>query len=239
MHTILLAAARTRRTKMKNTYLVIGIGLVVAFMSISAIAQYGGAQDGGGRRMRPGPVSDMMQRGGPGFSEARMILRAKEKLVLTAEQVTKLEAIVTKVEAADKAVQETREALHKAVQTKALEAALRAAATELGVKLGDQAVLQVSTDAEIDTILTVAQKATLEEMKAQRPERQRRDRDGMGNGPGDDGRPGMGRARDPEANFARMDADGNGTVSLEEFKAYTDQMRQHRGNRGPTDDQDK
>jgi len=214
---------------MKNTYLVIGIGLVVAFMSISAIAQYGGAQDGGGRRMRPGPVSDMMQRGGPGFSEARMILRAKEKLVLTAEQVTKL----------DKAVQETREALHKAVQTKALEAALRAAATELGVKLGDQAVLQVSTDAEIDTILTVAQKATLEEMKAQRPERQRRDRDGMGNGPGDDGRPGMGRARDPEANFARMDADGNGTVSLEEFKAYTDQMRQHRGNRGPTDDQDK
>jgi hypothetical protein len=163
-----------------------------------------------------------------------MILRAKEKLALTAEQVTKLETIVTKTETADKAVQEKRQALHKAVQTKAAEATLRAAATELGTKLGDQAVLQVSTDAELDTILTVAQKATLQEMTAQR-----RDRDGMGNGPGADGAPGMGRARDPEANFIRMDADGNGTVSLEEYKAYTDQMRQHRGNRGPTDDQDK
>jgi Spy/CpxP family protein refolding chaperone len=219
---------------MKNTYLVIGIGLVVALMSMAAIAQNEGDKPMAPGAM-PGGMPGMMQRGGPGrnFSEAAMALRLKEKLVLTAEQVTKLEALVAKTETADKAVQEKRDALHKAVQAKALEAAIRAAATELGVKLGDQAVLQVSSDAEVGTILTAAQKATVEEIKAKRQER--RDRDGLGNGPDAAGPAGERKARDPEADFSKIDSDGNKAISLEEFKAYTEQMKQRRGGGGPAD----
>jgi len=213
---------------MKNMYLLVVTGLVVASLSLSAIAQNPDAKP-----RRPGM---MLQ--GRTFSEAAIALRLKEKLELTAEQVTKLEAVVAKTEAADKAVQEKREALHKAVQAKALEAAIRTAATELGVKLGDQAVLQVCSDAETDAILTAAQKTTFAEIKAKRQER--RDRDGLGDGPDADGRPDRRRARDSETDFAKIDSDGNGAVSLEEFKAYGEQMRQRRGGgRSPMDDQDK
>jgi len=144
----------------------------------------------------------------------------KERLELTDEQVTKLDAIKAKAEAGRQVVQVKRAALAEAVKSGAEESAIRAAATELGNAIGDQAVLKVGAKAEIDGILTDAQKTKLEELKQQY--QQRRQERGRAR-----------KGRDPEMIFARIDTDDNGVISLEEFKAHTERMKERRGGKGP------
>lgn len=215
---------------MKRAYLSILVMLLVACLAPAAIAEPNGWPGHG----RKGPG---MQKGRPGRAAGPgvwMILRMKERLALTDTQIEQLEAIKTEVQpqlkAGAEAVKAKRDALQEAVKSGADEAAIRAAATELGNALGDQAVLKVKSKAQIDKILTDEQKAKLNELKEQR-------RKGEGvTTEGTKTRKGLGRAADPEAAFARIDSNGDGSISLDEFKAYRAQMKErfsHRGPRGP------
>jgi len=160
-----------------------------------------------------------------------MILRLKEELGLSDGQVEQLEAIKADVQGQMKshkdAVKARRDALQEAVKSGAEESAIRAAATEFGKAIGGRAVLRVNTKVKVDGVLTDAQKSELKQLKGQRGQGKR------GTGKGTGGRAALGRrAGDPKATFARIDSDGDGVISLEEFKAHREQMRKRIGGEG-------
>jgi Spy/CpxP family protein refolding chaperone len=164
---------------MKKVYLTIGTTLLIAFLPVLVIAaQTGGAKEGA--KGGPGRASEMnpealMQRmarmdDGTGLG---MVLRQKEQLGLSDEQVKKLEALESEVKeqlkAKNEAVRAKRDALDKAVDSGASEAAIRAAAGEIGNAIGDHAVLRAATKTKVNAILTDAQKTKLEELRKERP----------------------------------------------------------------------
>jgi Spy/CpxP family protein refolding chaperone len=203
---------------MKRAFLTIAMVLFIAFLpALAAAAEPAGTE--GARPMGQGRMR--MHRAGFGaaaYPGVGMVLRLKEKLELTDEQVTKLQAVGDKVKAGNEAVQAKRTALNEAVKSGAEESVIRAAATELGNAIGDQAVLRVGTKAEIEGILTDDQKTKLEELKQQRPQIR------------EEGQ--AWRERDPQEAFERIDTDDDGVISLEEFKAHMGQMRERRGDEG-------
>jgi Spy/CpxP family protein refolding chaperone len=183
-----------------------------------------------------------MYRGGSdigGDLDVGIVLRLKEQLDLSDEQVLKLKAIKEEVKEQFKtsadAVRAKREALREAVESGATGAAIRAAAVEVGGALGDQAVLRAGTKAKVYVVLTDAQQAKLQEPREQRLERRKQWRDEgrgrMGRRPR--GRRGPARARGPESAFARIDADGNGAISLDEFETHMPQIRERHEGKGP------
>ncbi len=199
---------------MKRVYLVVGICLLVAILSVSAAAGKG--------KVKPMIRPVVRQQGEPRMAftpTVSMVLRLKEKLELTDEQVKKLEALQAKIQAANEAVTAKRKALTDAVQSKAKESEIRAAATELGKALGDQAVLQVGTEGEIDGILTDAQKAKLKEQQQQRGMGMEEEKEWKSR------RDSM-RAKYSEEAFKRIDTNGDGAISLEEYKNQMGQMRE-------------
>jgi Spy/CpxP family protein refolding chaperone len=111
----------------------------------------------------------------------------QEKLGLTDEQAAQWQQLRTsqqeKMKAAQEAIQEKRKALGEAAQSGAGEAAIRAAAAELGTALGDAAVLRAAHTAEIKNILTAEQLEKWQQLKAERKERR-----GQMGGPGAWGR---------------------------------------------------
>jgi|GEM_PF-1164706 len=242
---------------MKRFYATIGMVLVIALLPAMAQAQAGSGKGGRGDGPR-GP--GRMHQAGPGIMQrqgwdegagAEMILRMKEKLNLSDEQVTQLEAIKEEAQGqfktVNQAVRAKREALHTAATSGAGEAAIRTAATELGKAIGDQAVYGAVIKTKVDAVLTDAQKAQLKEMRQKRMERgEARQAQGeqamgkgkgqkAGRGPGQGPGPGqgLGQGPGPEAAFKRMDADGNGVISMEEFKTHMEQMRERWGGQEP------
>lgn len=209
---------------MKRAFLTILTVLLVSFLPVLA-ATAEPAEVEGSRPM----VRAMMHRAGlrdTDFPRVRMVLRLREKLELTNEQVTKLEAIKAKTEAGNEAVQAKRAALGEAVKSGADESAIRAAATELGSAIGDQVVLRVGAKAEIDGLLTDGQKTKLEEIQQQYLQKRTEKAEAWKSSGGPAG------ALDPQRAFARIDTDDDGVISLEEFKAHRERMRERRGGEG-------
>jgi len=225
---------------MKRVYLTIGVVFLLAFLSTFAVAKPGAGE---GKRGYGAKSPDRMHRGGPGGETGHVIeiiLRLEEKLGLDTKQVEQLTAIKNEgqgqFKANAEAVKVKRDALRKAIESGASEAVIRAAAGEIGNAIGDQAVLRGSTKAKIDGILTGDQKAKLEELKKQQTESRKGQRGQGKRGTSKDtkGRRGPGKkARDPESAFARIDTDGNGTISLEEFKIHVEQMKERSDDRRP------
>jgi len=230
---------------MKRFYATIGMVLVIALLPAMAQAQAGGGKGGrgdgprgAGRMHQVGP-GIMQRQGWDEGAGAEMILRMKEKLNLSDEQVIQLEAIKEEAQGqfktVNQAVRAKREALHTAATSGAGEAAIRTAATELGKAIGDQAVYGAVIKTKVDTVLTDAQKAQLKEMRQKRMERgearQAQGEQAMGKGKGQ--KAGRGPGPGPEAAFQRMDADGNGVISMEEFKTHMEQMRERWGGQEP------
>jgi Spy/CpxP family protein refolding chaperone len=223
---------------MKRLCSIITVVLLISFLTVFAVAKPEGFKGGRGH----GPMGPhRMHRGrsrrwsGHGVG---LILRLKDKLELSEQQVEQLKAIKDEVQeqfkTTAKAVKAQRKALQEAVKSSVAETVIRTTAGELANSLGDQAILKVSTKAKIDAVLTDAQKAQLEELKEQHKERfkdrrgedrkrGRRPRRGHGKG--------HGRPRDSESAFTRIDTDENGAISLEEFKAHMERMKEHRGGR--------
>ncbi|MHC4124040.1 MAG: Spy/CpxP family protein refolding chaperone [Planctomycetota bacterium] len=219
---------------MKKVSLIIAMALLIASLSVSAVAQSKG-------RYGYGAKGDMMHRGGPGREAGPgvgLILRLKEKLELSAEQVEKLKVINDEVKGQFKAAADSfkakRDALNKAVESGATEAEIRAAASEIGKAIGDQAVLRAGTKTNVDKILTDAQKAKLEELKKQHKE-MRKEEHGEGErkmGTSQEGRK-PGRGMGTESMFARIDSNGDGAISPEEFKTHMEQMKERRSGKEP------
>lgn len=160
-----------------------------------------------------------------------LILKSQEALALDPNQIQKLEALKDEtkgqLKAAAQAVKAKKDALNELTQSGASEADIRAAAVALGTALGDQAVLKASLNAKINAILTAEQKVKLDQLKE---ENKGKCCKGKGKG---EGMKGPGQCRmDSESAFTKMDADGNGAVSLEEFKAHMEQMKERFGGRG-------
>jgi Spy/CpxP family protein refolding chaperone len=78
---------------------------------------------------------------------------------------------------------------------------------------------------EVDAVLTDDQKAQLDELKRSRDEKRQQRRHG---GDSDRGRGG----RDPQEIFNRIDTNGDGAISYEEFQQHSEQMRNRMGQRG-------
>ena len=217
---------------MKKTFLTIGLLLAIAFMPALASAQ----SRGFGGRGPKGPGK--MHKGGQNAPGAGMVLMLKDKLALSDEQVKQLKAIREETKdqhkAAAEAVKAKQQALREAVEAGADESAIRTAAAQIGTTIGNQAVLKAAARAKIHAILTDSQQVQLNELKAQHKE-QRQERQG----PRRQGRneEGKGRRRsggkDPETVFEKIDTDGNGSVSLEEFAEHMEQMKDRFGSNGP------
>lgn len=221
---------------MKRTGLIIAVVLLIAFLAISAFGKpcgdkYDRCFDG-----RKGPGIGM-HRGGPGQGAGPgvgMILKLKEKLNLTDEQVKQLEAIKTefpgKSKAGGKAVKAKREALHKLVEAGADEAAIRATADEIGKAIGDQAVLKAGIKAKVDGVLTDAQKTQLKELKKQCKEKFEKCKQNWGKD--QKSCKGYEKSRDPKAAFAKIDTNNDGTINLEEFTTHMKLMKKYHGSKG-------
>ena len=219
---------------MKKVYFTIAMVLLLAFLPDLAVAE---PRPDGGKRGYEAKGPDRMHRGDPeGGQSIGIILRSKEKLGLSAKQIEQLKAIRKESQgqfkAKAQALKTKRDALHKAVISGASEAVIRAAASEIGNAIGDQAVLRVSTKAKVEGILTGDQKAKLKELKKKQTESRKAQRGEGKRGTKDRRGPGN-KARDPESVFAKIDTDGNGTISLEEFRTHTEQMKERRGDVRP------
>lgn len=159
---------------MKNRTVILAV--VVAILC-SSLAVYAEDDDTGNRkRMRRGPHKG---------SGIKIILRLKEKLDLSDEQVEQLEAVhdehQPKLKEAQQAAKEKHEALRDAVEAGEEEAAIRAAAEAVGNAMGEHAVLQVAVRNKVDSILTEEQKEKLDELKKEfRQKAQKRRGDGKG-----------------------------------------------------------
>ncbi len=218
---------------MKKANLTIAMVLLIACLPVLAGAQPQGPDSGYGC----GPMGmGRMHKGGSGI---RMILKLKETLDLSADQVKQLEAIRAEGKGQPKAgyeaVKAKRDALHKAVKSGADEAVIRAAAAELGSVTGDQAVLRTKAKSRVNAVLTETQKTKLKELKRSFGKGKRRMGARRKGHEARTGRKGHGAhtgQRDPESVFTRIDTDGNGSISLEEFKTHMEQARHRRSGKG-------
>ncbi len=221
---------------MKKTYLGILMVMLVALLTISVFAQPWGGKERHGKG--PGsPDKPPMPAGHGGGVE--MILRMKDKLGLTDEQITKLQALKPQDEPNNRELmKEKHQALQAAIESGDKDA-IRTAAAAIGNAIGERAIKAVENKAKVDSILTDEQKATLKEMKEKRQQKMREMAENEQGRPGPMGRgPGgfeMGNEQRPEPAtiFARIDTDGDGSISFEEFTAHVGKMEEHRGRPGP------
>lgn len=203
---------------MRTALIVIGLILFIAFLSASfVLAESNNSKAGPSRRM-----PENAPRGGA-HSAAGGILRLKQKLELTDDQVAKLEAIEQTDKATNEAVKTKRQALADAVKNGASEQTIRTAAAELGNAMGDEAVLRVTGKTQVDAILTDTQKSRLDELRQNRDsQRQRQPQERTDR---------AGTNRDPHAIFDRIDSNGDGVISFEEFQSHAQQMSSRMGQR--------
>lgn len=191
---------------------------------------------GMGPGMGPGMGMGMGGPMGPAHSNALGAIGAW--LNLTDEQKTQIRQIQeqgkTDAEAAQKAVDDARGALHDAVIGGAAEADIRAAATALGEAIGNQAVLHAKTVAAAKAVLTDEQRKKFDEMRAKLPGLRQAIPHGPGpfcpwvdpNDPNQAAQapmhsPGFGGGVIPmEQMFRAADTNNDGKLTMEELQAF-------------------
>jgi Spy/CpxP family protein refolding chaperone len=201
-----------------------------------------GGPDGQGMGFGPRAQGQMAPAAQEGFG--RLIRR----LDLTDEQRTKIWEILSQArpdaQTAREAVAKARENLQNAVTSGATEEQIRSAATALGTAIGNQAALQAKTLAAAKAVLTDEQRAQLEQMQKNLPPLRQRVRDaalgrpgggpqrmrGMANGPAESpAAPGPRRAGPGplplERIFKAADANKDGTLTMEELRAFEEARR--------------
>ena len=187
-----------KQVNLKGILVIVGVAVLTAaigFVStvqLSARSGAGGKQDPAvqGERRGPGGMGrGMMGQGGPGmrggpggpFGMAGLPLRGLE---LTDAQREQVRTIMESHSADQKAVGDkmiaARKALHEAIAAESLdEAAIRAAAAEVGAAEADAAVLQAKIHGEVFAILTPEQVKKAKELRA---EMENRMKEGRGRG---------------------------------------------------------
>lgn len=179
----------TLRTKLTAVFVAIATVAAVSFTVDNSFAQRGrgggpgfggpgfgghggpgGEGFGGGFRRGPGgPGGQKGQRGGP----EGMILRHAEEIGLSDEQVDQIKAVIASstetVQAHREEMKRLQDALRDAVTSDSPdENIIREIASQIGTAIGDGAVIKVSVHQSILAVLTDAQEAQLEELKAER-----------------------------------------------------------------------
>jgi Spy/CpxP family protein refolding chaperone len=187
----------TKYVSPKGILVLAGVAVITAAIGFATTAQLsarnaqGGGQDPavqGGERGQGMMRHGMMGPGGPGMrggpgGPAGLPLR---ELDLTDAQHQQVRTIMESHRDEQKAVgdrmQAARKALHEAIAADAFnEAAIRAAAVEIGAAEGDAAVLQAKIHGEVIAILTPEQVKKAKELRA---EMENRMKDGRGRGRG-------------------------------------------------------
>ena len=145
--------------------LSVGAGAMVLALAGFAQAEPGaGPRDHAGRR---GPLAQLLS------ERAGKARELKAELALTPEQKEQVKEILKshkeEITAAAKTSLAKRKALHEAVTAATPdEAAIRAAATELGKAIGDAAVIRSKIHGEIAKVLTAEQLEKLKKFRAER-----------------------------------------------------------------------
>lgn len=199
---------------MKKAYLIVVMVLFLAAAWVQA------GQGPGGKCQKPG-------QGGKAGCMVGFVLKSQEALSLDPNQIQELKALrdanKDQLKAIAEAVKAKRDALQELIKAGRSEADIRTVAAALGSALGDQAILKAAIGAKVNVILTDEQKAKLAELKEQKAE-----------GPkGQCGKGKQGPGKCPETAFKAIDTDGNGVISLEEFKVHMEQMKERCGRGGP------
>ncbi len=224
---------------------MVAAGAILALSSL-VMAAPGGGGPGFGR----GPGRMAHEPGAMGFGPGGAALGpAMAQLNLTYEQKQAIQTICQQSRADANevvdAIEDARAGLHEAVIGGASEEQIRAAAATLGTAIGNQAVLRAQTVAAARAVLTEEQRKEHDKIRASVPHAGR----GMGR-PGLDAGFGGGRwglqsheggrfgaqGRPPaqgvapmqhlrvEQMFQRADANKDGALSMDELKAFHDQV---------------
>ena len=233
----------------KTTAVVASVALLLGAWAFAASDQAYGRPNAGPGRMTHRPP-------GPGVHmRLGQILR---RLDLTEEQIEQIkptmESARENAQASRDTMNQARGALAEAVTKGADEETIRAAATNLGNVIGNEAVKKSSTMASVRGLLTEQQLTELDKLLAERKERREefgkggrgpgrhtgmRDRRGGpgqrhgrqgGRGPGQGNRgPGRGEGPNIDRLFDRLDADEDGTLSREELEGFSQGRRNRPG----------
>jgi periplasmic protein CpxP/Spy len=159
----------------RQTLKTLGIVLLIACVGATVVSaqprqgrQFGPAQGPQGQRGPGGPGGP----GGPQGPAHQMGLHGLlRQLDLTTEQHEAIQAVHKNsqeaTEAAREQVQQAMTALHETVMAEAGEEAVRNAAALVGTAIGKEAILRVKTQLAIKAVLTEAQRAELETLKAE------------------------------------------------------------------------
>ena len=149
-------------------------GLATGLVCVAAVAQDAGPGRGRGRGSGMGRGSRRM--GGHGGRSGRMhrgeapVLRLKDELKLTDEQVKQIRQIVDKKRPTEGSesnpMREAHQALRDAVN-KQDEAAVREAAEKMKQRIVEQALKQMQFRAEVRKVLTPEQQKKLHELRAE------------------------------------------------------------------------
>ena len=222
-------------TKVQKTNAVVAsVALLLGAWVFAASDQaYGRPESGPGRMRHRAPGPGMHMRLG----------RVLRRLDLTEEQIEQVKPIMESARQGADASRETmnqaRAALAEAVTKAANEATIRAAATDLGNAIADEAVKKSATMASVRGLLTEEQLTELDELLTERKEHReefgkdgrgsrrqqgmRGERGGLSRRHGRQGGRGSGRDEGPNIDrlFERLDSDGDGTLSREELEGLS------------------
>ena len=151
-------------------------------------------------------------------------------LKLTDEQIRQIRSIYDRARvdsgSVEQAVAQARMALHQAVTSGADEAQVRTAAAALGTAIGNQAAVHAKTVAAAKAVLTDEQRKEFEKIPEKMGTLQHNTQGPNPAGPGQTlpHGPGPGGAMSLDQMFKDADANKDGTLTVEELKAFEGRM---------------